>query len=117
MKKSALSFFNNEWVVFVPNEDEHHDEEEGEHHEEESVHMDEHGDEGTEDHEEHDGEEEHGGHNEEEAPYTLEVVKIITQDEDYVAIKGLHEGEEYVSDKAYYVKSMILKGSLGGHGH
>jgi len=117
VKKSALSFFNNEWVVFVSNEDEHHDEEEGAHHEEESVHMDEHGDEGTEDHEEHDGEEEHGGHNEEEAPYTLEVVKIITQDEDYVAIKGLHEGEEYVSDKAYYVKSMILKGSLGGHGH
>jgi len=109
VKKSALSFFNNEWVVFVPNEDEHHDEEEGEHHEEESGHMDEH--------EEHDGEEEHGGHNEEEAAYTLEVVKIITQDEDYVAIEGLHEGEEYVSDKAYYVKSMILKGSLGGHGH
>ena len=93
VKKSALSFFNNEWVVFVPKGSEHHEEEE--------------------EHEEH---EEHGEEHEEVA-YTLEVVKIIAEDNDYVAIEGLREGEEYVSDKAYYVKSMILKGSLGGHGH
>ena len=87
VKKSALSFFKNEWVVFVPNKEEHHEEES----------------------------EEHEGH--EEAPYGVVVVKIIAEDNEYVAIEGLSEGEEYVSDKAYYVKSMILKGSLGEHGH
>ena len=91
VKKSALSFFNNEWVVFVPKV-------EGEHHDEDG------------DHEEN--EEEHN-----EAPYTLNIVKIITQDEAYVAVDGLELGEEYVSDRSYYVKSMILKGSLGEHGH
>lgn len=84
VKKSALSFFNNEWVVFVPKIEEEHHEEEGEHH---------------------------------EAPYTLSVVKIIAEDENYVAVEGLKLNAEYVSDKSYYVKSMILKGSLGGHGH
>ena len=71
VKKSALSFFNNEWVVFVPKEEEA------------------------------------------EVPYTLAVVKIITQDESYAAIEGLDLGEEYVSAKSYYVKSALLKGSLG----
>ena len=104
VEKSALSFFNNEWVVFVPQEEEHGHEDE--HHDDEKVEE-----------EKHEGEE-HGEHHEdEELPYTLEVVKIITQDDKYVAIEGLHEGEEYVSEKAYYVKSMLLKGSLGGHGH
>ena len=83
VKKSALSFFNNEWVVFVPNEEE-------EHHEKEEHH---------------------------EAPYTLAVVNIVAEDENFVAIEGLELGEEYVSDKSYYVKSMILKSSLGEHGH
>jgi len=101
VKKSALSFFNNEWVVFVPNE-EGHDEHEEEGHDEHN--GDEHKEKG------HGG---HGDHEEEKAPYTLEVVKIITEDNDYVAIEGLSEGEEYVSEKSYYVKSMILKGSLG----
>jgi len=81
VKKSALSFFKNEWVVFVPK---------GEH-EDEDQHK--------------------------ESPYDIEVVKIISQDENYVAIEGLHEGEEYVSEKSYYVKSQILKSSLGEHGH
>ena len=135
VKKSALSFFNNEWVVFVPKmEEEHHEEDQGElseaqekdhlggsghdehseekHHDEEG--HDEHGEEdGHDDHEE--GEGEH--HEEHEAPYTLKVVKIVTSDEEYVAVDGLELGEQYVSDKSYYVKSMILKGSLGGHGH
>jgi len=108
VKKSALSFFKNEWVVFVPNkkhsdEDEYHDEKKTEHMDDnEKGHADE-----EKAHDEH----------EEEAPYTLEVVKIITEDDEYVAVEGLSEGEEYVSDKSYYVKSMILKGSLGGHGH
>ena len=85
VKKSALSFFNNEWIVFVPKKEEH---------------------------EEHEKNEDH-----QEAPYTLAVVEIITQDEEYAAVLGLHEGEEYVSDKSYYVKSMLLKGTLGEHGH
>jgi len=86
--KSALSFFNNEWVVFMAKE-EHEDE-----------------------HDEHDGHEE-----EEELPYEARVVKIIESDEKYVGVKGIEVGEEYVSDKPYYVKSMMLKSSLGGHGH
>jgi multidrug efflux pump subunit AcrA (membrane-fusion protein) len=95
VKKSALSFFNNEWVVFVPKGEEH----------------EEHGE--VDDADEHEGDE----HEESFVPYTLEVVDIITQDEEYVAIEGLHEGEEYVSENSYYVKSMILKSSLGGHEH
>lgn len=78
VKKSALSFFNNQWVVFVPSEMQAKEEEEGE-----------------------------------AIPYTLQVVKIITQNNDFVAVEGLEKGEEYVSAKSYYVKSMILKGSLG----
>ena len=112
VKKSALSFFNNEWVVFIPKmEEEHHKEHEDEH----SEHEGDHEEEGHNDHEEG---EEHGEHHEEhEAPYTLVVVKIIAEDEEYVAVEGLELNAEYVSDKSYYVKSMILKGSLGGHGH
>jgi len=69
VKKSALSFFNNEWVVFTPKKDAN--------------------------------------------DYDVNVVKIIAQDEDYVAVDGLSIGEDYVSDKAYYVKSALLKSSLG----
>ncbi len=74
VKKSALSFFNNEWVVFIPKE-------EHEHHE--------------------------------EVPYEVRVVKIVAQDENYVGVNGLEVNEEYVSDKSYYVKSMLLKSSIG----
>ena len=94
IKKSALSFFKNEWVVFVPNE----------HHEEE--HKDEKSD--------HDMHDEHDDH---EPEYTIKVVEIVAEDETYVFVKGLEINEEYVSDKSYYVKSMLLKSSLGGHGH
>ncbi len=86
VKKSALSFFNNEWVVFVPEQ-----------------HEDEH--------------EEHEHHEEEEIPYDIKVVKILKKFDDYVAIEGLKEHEDYVSDKSYYIKSLLLKSSLGGHGH
>lgn len=86
VKKTALSFMQNEWVVFVPKE---HDE-----------------------HEKHDGHYKH-----EEAEYEARVVKIITSDDDFFAIEGLEADEEYVSDKSYYVKSMILKSSLDEHGH
>ena len=97
VKKSALSFFNNEWVVFTP-----------EHHEEE--HKEEH----------HEEEESHGHHNEHEeidVPYELNVVKILKQNSEFVAIEGLNEHTDYVSDKSYYIKSLLLKSSLGGHGH
>jgi multidrug resistance efflux pump len=98
VKKSALSFFNNEWVVFIhkdKHEEEKHDEHEGHGHEDE-------------------GDDEH---NEETIPYEVRVVQIITQDDKYVGVQGLEVGEEYVSDKSYYVKSMMLKSSLGEHGH
>jgi RND family efflux transporter MFP subunit len=89
VKKSALSFFKNEWVVFVPK---HHEEDDNHGHKEE--------------------EEEEG-----EAPYEIRVVKILKEHNGYVAIEGLNEHQDYVSDKSYYVKSLLLKSSLGGHGH
>ena len=105
VKKSALSFFNNEWVVFMPTEKENHDDHE------------EHGEEKHNDHEEH-GEEKHDDHEEEPSlPYEARVVEIITQDDEYAGVKGIELDEEYVSDKSYYVKSMMLKSSLGEHGH
>ena len=70
VEKSALSFFSNEWVVFVPKA-------------------------------------------EEETPYEVRVVKIVASDDKYIGIMGLEKGEEYVSDKSYYVKSMLLKSSIG----
>lgn len=115
IKKSALSFFNNEWVVFVPKEDfEKHNEHEGHGHEEE---IDLHAGHEHDEHEGHSHEEEKDEHADEEALYEPRVVKIITQDKEYVAIEGLELEEEYVSAKSYYVKSMLLKSSLGGHGH
>jgi len=90
VKKTALSFFNNEWVVFVP-----------EHHEEDKPHK----------------EEKHEEHEEEEVPYEIRVVKIIKQNGNFVAIEGLKNHQEYVSAKSYYVKSLLLKSALGGHGH
>ncbi|HFB54043.1 MAG TPA: hypothetical protein ENJ67_04855, partial [Sulfurimonas autotrophica] len=74
VKKSALSFFNNEWVVFVPNEEENE---------------------------------------KEELAYVPQVVEIVAQDDTYVGIKGLKTGAVYVSAESYYVKSALLKSSLG----
>ena len=115
VKKSALSFFNNEWVVFVPK---HHEEHAGHDHEEEKGGHD--GHEALDEHAGHDHEEEkggHEGHDEEEVPYDIRVVKILKQNSQWVAIEGLEEHEDYVSSKSYYIKSMLLKSSLGGHGH
>jgi len=92
VKKSALSFFNNEWVVFVPKEVHH---------------------EGKEEEDEH----EHEAHEHEEVPYMPKVVKILEEDDTFVAVEGLKEGEPYVSDNGYYVKSMLLKSAMGEHGH
>ncbi|MDD2781512.1 efflux RND transporter periplasmic adaptor subunit [Sulfuricurvum sp.] len=96
VKKSALTFFQNEWVVFVPTVAKAHKEEKKE---------------------EHGKHEEHDDHEEEKAPYEARVVEIIAKDDQYVAVKGLKAGERYVSDKSYYVKSMLLKAAIGEHGH
>lgn len=108
VEKSALSFFNNEWVVFLPKEEIHESHDELGHDEHDSLEE--------EHHDEHAGHG-HDEHEEEEVPYEIRVVKIITHDANYVGVKGLEVGEKYVSAKSYYVKSMLLKSSLGGHGH
>lgn len=87
VKKSALAFFNNEWVVFIPKE---HEEEKGEH---------------------------EGHDDEEEVLFEPKVIKILAQDDTFVALEGLNVGDEYVSEDSYIVKSMILKSSLDEHGH
>lgn len=84
VKKSALTFFQNEWVVFVPTVTKAHVKKE-----------------------------KHDEHEEEKAPYEARVVEIIAKDDQYIAIKGLNAGERYVSDKSYYVKSMLLKSAIG----
>jgi phosphotransferase system IIA component len=121
IKKSALSFFNNEWVVFVPEHHEEHDD-----HDEEKHHDDKTRRGGAmsppDTHNEKEHEEEHKGHGhdeheEEEVPYNIKVVKILKKFDKYVAIEGLKEHQDYVSDKSYYIKSLLLKSSLGGHGH
>ncbi len=101
VKKSALSMFDGEWVVFVPHEEEEHEEEKHEAKEDD-----------------HDNEHEHGHHeDEEEVPFSIKVVKKLVEYGDEVAVEGISEGEEYVSDGVYFVKSMLLKSKLGGHGH
>jgi multidrug efflux pump subunit AcrA (membrane-fusion protein) len=185
VKKSALTLYNGEWVVFTEKEheeeahheeksdhdhekeeashDEHdhsahkneaskethgHDEHDHDAHKDEKAHEDHdtkaheeeeasHEDHGHDEHdhdahknekehEDHDSkahdekEDAHGGHDEheeEEAPYEANVVEVIAYVGDYIAVKGLKEGEEYVSEGVYFVKSMLLKSSLGGHGH
>lgn len=81
VKKSALSFMNNEWVVFVPHEDE--------------------------------------TSNTENTTQEFEPVyiKILQENEEYAAIEGLENNQKYVSDEPYKVKSVVLKSSLGEHGH
>ena len=118
IEKSALSFFNNEWVVFISK----HNEQEA--HEHEETHDEHDGHEHEEAHENHDTHKHeekidaHKGHgHDEESPYEVRVVNIVAQDEEFVAVEGLEVGERYVSDKSYYVKSQLLKSSLGGHGH
>ena len=56
-------------------------------------------------------------HKEEESPYEARVVHVIDYVGAYVAIEGIDVEEEYVSDGVYFVKSMLLRSSLGGHGH
>jgi len=111
VKKSALSFFNNEWVVFVP---EHHDEDEHDKHNDNETRR---GRASVPTHAHDEKEDKHGHEEEEEVPYNIKVVKILKQNSKWVAIEGLEEHQDYVSDRSYYIKSLLLKSSLGGHGH
>ena len=81
VKKTALSFMNNEWVIFVPNENE-------------TSH--------TED---------------KEQEFKSLDIKIIQENDEYVAVEGIEENQKYVRDEPYKVKSLVLKSSLGEHGH
>ena len=104
VQKSALTLFQGEWVVFVAkdHEEEHHDAKAHDH----------------DDHEEDAAEHEAHAHGEHEAiPYEPQVVKIIAYAGKEAAVKGIEAGTEYVSDGVYFVKSMLLKSSLGEHGH
>jgi len=118
VKKSALTLFQGEWVVFIEADHDEHEEESEHDHE---THKDEHGEHGHDalkvEHEEHGHDALEEEHEEEESPYTPKIIKIIAYSGNYVAIEGLHTGDEYVSEGVYFVKSMMLKSSLGGHGH
>jgi len=107
VKKSALTLFQGEWVVFVKKD--HEDMEES--HAKEDDHE-EHEYETEEAHGEHEHDEAH-----EEVPYEPQAVEIIAYAGEEVAIKGIEAGTAYVSEGVYFVKSMILKSSLGEHGH
>ncbi|WP_323590960.1 efflux RND transporter periplasmic adaptor subunit [Aliarcobacter butzleri] len=79
VKKTALSFLNNEWVIFVPDE-------------------------------------EKTKHEQEEKMFKPLNIKIIQENDEYVAVDGVEENQKYVSDEPYKVKSIILKSSLSeGH--
>ncbi len=104
VKKSALSLFSGEWVVFVPVAHE-------EGHVAEEHEAEEHKN-GKADSEE---EEEHEHH--EEVSYAPQVVKIVATFIDEAAVEGIDAGSDYVSGGTYFVKSMLLKSALGEHGH
>lgn len=108
IKRSALTLFQGEWVVFVPKADDEHDEDHE--HKAADIHKD--------DEAEHEGHEEEHHHDEaHEVPYEPRVVEILAYSGDRVAIKGIEAGEAYVSEGVYFVKSLLLKSSLGEHGH
>ncbi len=113
VRRSSLSLFNGEWVVFIPQEEAHHETESPGNHTEEVHHKEETGG----DEADHKEEDDHGHESDESVPYLPQVVKTITYSGEDVAVEGIKAGETYVSDGVYFVKSMILKSSLGEHGH
>ncbi len=113
VRQGALTLFNGEWVVFIPQEEEHHNAESQSDHREEEHHKEEAG----RDEADHKEEDDHGHESDETAPYLPQVVKIIAYSGEDVAVEGIKAGETYVSDGVYFIKSMILKSSLGEHGH
>ncbi|CAA6807467.1 MAG: Unknown protein [uncultured Campylobacterales bacterium] len=111
IKKSALAFIKNKWVVFTPKKNDEHNTDEENH----DGHED-HSDEDKHLEKNHDDEHEEDEHKE-EFPYEVNVIEIITQNDEYIAVKGLKEHSEYISKNSHYLKSMLLKSSLDGHGH
>ena len=91
ISKGALSLFKGEWVVFVEKEHNEADEKEAHKAKEKSEEED----------------------NEEASPYEPRVVEPIAYFGDRVAVKGLNAGESYVASGVYFVKSMLLKSSIG----
>ncbi len=85
VKKTALSFMDNEWVIFVPDEKEH-------------IEKD-------------------NLQSKEEQEFKTLDIKVIQENDEYVAVEGVEENQKYVRDEPYKVKSIILKSSLGEHGH
>ncbi len=102
VKKSALTLYMGEWVVFVPKKEHEYKESEHKMHDEKDKEKE----------HEHEYHEDH-----EEVPYAPKVVEIISDFGDEVAIKGLDEGESYIAEGSYFIKSMLLKSALGEHGH
>jgi biotin carboxyl carrier protein len=95
VKKSALTLFKGEWVVFV----------EARHRTEASK------EERTSGKTEHKAEK--AETDEASMPYTPRAVVPIAYFGDDVAVKGIKDGEAYVADGVYYVKSMLLKSEIG----
>ncbi len=90
VKRSGLTLFKNEWVVFIP----------GSAHEEET----------------HEAEEK--GHDDHDSPaFIPQAVHIVTYFGDYAAVEGIEAGQPYVSEGVWFVKSLLLRGELGEHGH
>ncbi len=116
VKRTALTMFEGEWVVFVPVEEGH---EEHDEHEEHGEHGEHEGSEKHDEHDEHGEESDHDEHAEhtEKKPYEIRVVEPVARFGGYIAVKGVEPGEEYVADGVYFVKSLMLKSELGGHGH
>ncbi len=103
IKKSSLTMFKGEWVIFVPQEEDHKDKEsinDVHHHKEEG-------------HKEHLREE----HNDSGVKYLPLAIKVVDSFEDNVAVLGVEPGTEYVSKGVYFVKSLLLRSELDGHGH
>ena len=123
IKKSALTLFKGEWVIFIEanhkaegeQQDEHENHDHVKHENLVGNDKDKHNEHASE--EKHQDEHRHDTHEEEEVPFKAKVVEVIAYSGENVAIKGLKIGESYVSDGVYFVKSMLLKSSLGGHGH
>ena len=123
IKRSALTLFNSEWTVFLPKGDtDRHDEHRKSHeHKEDQQHKEESEDDedehvhGNKEHEEHEAHHHHEHH--ESIPYEIRIVKPIAFIGDLVAIEGLEANETYISKGVYYLKSRLLKASLGEHGH
>ncbi len=130
VKSSALTMFEGEWVVFTPkhkdhavpeadekeSRDEHDHDHEHEHDHDHEEHNEHEGDEEHRSDEKYEKADSHEGHTD-ELPYEIRVVEPIVSFGGYVAVKGIAPDEAYVADGVYFVKSLMLKSELGGHGH